>query len=124
MCYHINTGFGDGFTDVQTIDEKVNMPNLSITHLALTPTLTIPAGETLHVRVLPWHNLAEAKSGKYICVKNVKIEGMAFEPQDEGIEEVTGDGLQVTGKILRNGQLLIIRDGKTYNAMGQMVDVE
>ena len=124
MCYHINTGFGDGFTDVQTIDEKVNMPNLSITHLALTPTLTIPAGETLHVRVLPWHNLAEAKSGKYICVKNVKIEGMAFEPQEEGIEEVTGDGLRVTGKILRNGQLLIIRDGKTYNAMGQMVDVE
>ena len=49
---------------------------------------------------------------------------MAFEPQDEGIEEVTGDGLRVTGKILRNGQLLIIRDGKTYNAMGQMVDVE
>ena len=122
MCYHINTGFGDDFTDVQTIAEKVNMTNLTIDHLALTPTITIPAGETLHVRVLPWHNLTEAKSGKYVCLKNVKIEGMAFDPQDEGIEEVTGDGLRVTGKILRNGQLLILRDGKTYNAMGQMME--
>ena len=35
-----------------------------------------------------------------------------------GVEEVTGYGLQVTGKVLRDGQLLILRDGKTYNANG------
>ena len=122
MCYHINTGFGDGFTDVQTIDEKVNMPNLSITHLALTPTLTIPAGETLHVRILPWHNLGEAKSGKYICVKNVVISGMAFEPT-EGLESVQHSVFSIQ-KIVRNGQLFIIRDGKIYNAQGQILGNE
>jgi len=41
-----------------------------------------------------------------------------------GIEEVTGDRLQVTGshKVLRNGQLIILRDGKTYNAQGAIVE--
>ena len=39
-----------------------------------------------------------------------------------GIESISDEGLQVTGKkILRNGQLFIIRDGKTYNAQGQLV---
>jgi len=37
------------------------------------------------------------------------------------VEEVTGYGLPITGKkVLRDGQLLIIRDGKMYNALGQM----
>ena len=35
-----------------------------------------------------------------------------------GMEEVTGNGLPVTGKEIRNGQLFILRDGKTYNALG------
>ena len=122
MCYHINTGFGDGFTDVQTIDEKVNMTNLTISHPAFTPTLTIPAGETLHVRILPWHNLGEARSGKYICVKNVVISGMAFEPT-EGLESVQHSVFSIQ-KIVRNGQLLIIRDGKIYNAQGQILGNE
>lgn len=119
MCYHVNTGFGEGFTDVQTIDEKVNMTNLTIQHLSLTPTLTIPAGETLHVRILPWHNLGEAKSGKYICVKNVVISGQAFEAQPgEGVEYIQQPTVG-SQKIMRDGQLLILRDGKIYNAVGQ-----
>jgi len=119
MCYHVNTGFGEGFTDVQTIDEKVNMTNLTIQHLSLTPTLTITAGETLHVRILPWHNLGEAKSGKYICVKNVVISGQAFEAQPgEGVE-YTQQPTVGSQKIMRDGQLLILRDGKIYNAVGQ-----
>ena len=76
MCYHINTGFGDGFTDVQTIDEKVNMPNLSITHLALTPTLTIPAGETLHIRILPWYDSnGQPQKGKRLEVGELRVKG-------------------------------------------------
>ena len=117
MCYHINTGFGDGFTDVQTIAERVNMTNLSISHLAFTPTLTIPAGETLHVRVLPWHNLGESKSGKYICVKNVVISGQAFET-GTGVEHVSQEPIANSQKLIKNGQLFILRDGKTYNALG------
>jgi hypothetical protein len=129
MCYHINTGFGDGFTDVQTIDEKVNMTNLAISHLAFTPTLTIPAGETLHVRVLPWHNYADAKSGKYICLRNVVISGQAFEASSEGIESITnnpyGDSRSeespMTNKVIKNGQILILRGDKTYTLTGQEV---
>ena len=121
MCYHINTGFGDGFTQVQTIAEKVNMTNLAISHLSFTPTLTIPAGETLHVRVLPWHNYADAKSGKYICLRNVVISGQAFDAQGTGVEKGLSDQVQST-KVMRNGQLLITRNGVTYNALGQMVN--
>ena len=121
MCYHINTGFGDGFTDVQTIAEKVNMTNLAISHLTFTPTLTIPAGKTLHVRVLPWHNLGEAKSGKYIALRNVVISGQAFDPQPEGIEAITNHPSPITKKVIRDGHLLILRDGKTYNALGKMI---
>lgn len=42
--------------------------------------------------------------------------------QEQGIEEVTGDGLQVTDKkVIREGQLLIEKNGKTYNAVGAEV---
>lgn len=125
MCCHINTGFGDDFMDVKTIYERKNFTHQIVEHLSLTPTLTIPAGETLHVRVLPWHDNAESKSGKYICVKNVRIEGQAFEPGDdprEGIDPLTAhpSTLNVT-KILRNGQMFIIRNGVIYNAQGAVV---
>lgn len=122
MCYHINTGFGDGFTDVTTIAEKVNMTNLIAEQLALTPTLSIPAGETLHVRVLPWHEAGEEKSGKYICVKNVKIEGLAFDPSEQGIEDGVGVRNGHWQKVLRDGQIFIVRDGKTYTIQGVEVN--
>jgi len=121
MCYHLNTGFGDEFTGVTTIYERRNMPSRVIEHVDLTPTLTIPAGQTLHVRILPWHDLGEQKDSKYIGLRNVKIEGMAFEPgQEEGIEDVQGDNVQCT-KVLRDGQLYIMYNGAVYNVQGQMV---
>ena len=40
-----------------------------------------------------------------------------FKEIHEGIEDVQGDEVQGT-KILRDGELLIIRNGKTYNALG------
>ncbi len=87
MCYHINTGFGDNFTSVTTIAEKQNMSNRTIEHVNITPTLTIPAGKTLHVRILPWHNAAEAKDSKYIALRNVVIAGQAFEAEEQPGEE-------------------------------------
>ena len=124
MCYHLNTGFGSEFTDVTTIYEKRNMPSRVIEHVDLTPTLTIPAGETLHVRILPWHDYGEVKDSKYIGLRNVSIEGMAFEPGEEGIEEVSsslqGAGMPVR-KIILNGQIFILRNGKTYSVTGAQV---
>ena len=120
MCYHLNTGFGDEFTGVTTIYEKRNMPSRVIEHVDLTPTLTIPAGEVLHVRILPWHDYGDVKDSKYIGLRNVRIEGMAFEPGEEGIEEVQRDKVQST-KVLRNGQIIILRNGVLYTPSGQIV---
>jgi len=35
-----------------------------------------------------------------------------------GMDQITNDKLPMTNKILRNGQLLILRDNKTYNVLG------
>ncbi|MBQ2068012.1 MAG: hypothetical protein II457_03735, partial [Paludibacteraceae bacterium] len=51
-------------------------------------------------------------------------EGMWDEDPDsswEAIDQITNDKSQLSNKILRDGQLLIIRDGKTYNAQGALV---
>lgn len=122
MCYHINTGLGDDFTGVTTVAERRNMPNRAIEHVSLTPTITIPAGETLHVRILPWHDHGEVKDSKYICLRNVVISGQAFEAGTTSVENMafpSQDGK--VAKILQNGQLCIIRDGIVYTAIGQTI---
>ena len=120
MCYHINTGFGDGFTGVKTIAERQHMANRVVEHADITPTLTIPAGETLHVRILPWHDLGEEKDSKYICLRSVKIKGQAFEPGEEGNLSPTLPSREGV-KILRDGVLLIERNGVVYNAQGMVL---
>ena len=123
MCCHINTGFGDDFMDVKTIYERKNFSNKVIVPVSLTPILTIPAGETLHVRILPWHENGEEKSGKYISLKDVRIEGQAFEPSPgpEGIDQVLESSNPQIFKFIYNGQLLILRDNKTYTVQGQLI---
>lgn len=118
MCCHINTGFGNDFTEVQTIYERKNFTALNIEHLTLQPTLTIPAGETLHIRVLPWHDYADEKSGKYICLKNVNIEGQAKVPT--GIKTQNGEKKSSVKKIYSPcGVVIIDEEGNKYNMLGQ-----
>ncbi len=125
MKCHVNSGFGEAFTDVETIYEvsavalpsigpKNGNPGAPMIGLELTPMLTIAAGETLHIRILPWHENTSG-SGKYICVKNVVIEGQAFAPT--GIESLQPSEVR-SQKVIRNGVLLIERNGKVYNAQG------
>jgi len=38
-----------------------------------------------------------------------------------GIDQITNDQSPITNKIIKDGQLLILRDNKTYNVIGQMV---
>ena len=136
MKCHINTGFGDEFTGVKTIYEAATsaLTNIApktdsqtkafidygnpLQSVALTPILTIPAGETLHVHVLPWHEHTSG-NGKYICLYNMKIEGQAFEPT-QGIENIQPSEVR-TQKVIRDGQVLIIRNGVVYNAQGAIV---
>ena len=77
MSCHINTGFGDHFTDVHTFYEKVALPKNALTVKIVPAHLTIPAGQTLHIRILPWLNdQTTPRSGKYICLSNIRIEGV------------------------------------------------
>ena len=122
MGIHINTGFGDDFLNVKTIYEQKNMPNNTIVSVAVTPIVTIPAGETLHVRVLPWIEDSNPRANKYLCMRHVRIEGQAFEPSPVGTGEVTPSAiLGGAQKILRNGMLFIERDGKLYTLTGQVM---
>jgi len=118
MKCHINTGFDDDFTDVHTIYEasQTALPNKEMNTIEMTPTLTIPAGETLHVRVLPWHEHSSG-NGKYILLRDVQILGQAFEPENQSIH-TTLEPAQ-TFKVLQDGQLLIHRNGQLYNMNGQ-----
>lgn len=117
MCCHINTGFGDEFTGVQTIYERKNLTNQTPVEVSLTPTITVPAGETLHVRILPWHENADSKSGKYICVKNVMIGGMCF--SESGIKNL--DDATRAAKIIENGQVVILRGDSRYDVTGRQL---
>ena len=64
-----------------------------------------------------YFSVKEAAQKNGIKARIVMKEDMAT-----GFETVSDEGLPVTGKkILRNGQLFIIRDNKTYNAQGQLV---
>ena len=120
MKCHVNIGFGADFTDVRTIYEvaQTALPNKSMNYIELTPAITIPAGETLHLRVLPWHEHTSG-SGKYILLRDVAIEGHAFSAE-EGIENtIIADG--VTKKI-HNGQVYILYpDGTMYSILGVQV---
>ena len=120
MGIHINTGYGDDFLSPKTIYEQKNMPNNTIVSVALTPIVTIPAGQTLHVRVLPWIEDSNPRSNKYLCMRHVRIEGQAFEPEKTGIESLQQSAVSVQ-KILRDGQMFIIRNGIEYTINGQIV---
>ena len=47
---------------------------------------------------------------------------MAFEPTED-LESIPSSAFSIQ-KIVRNGQLFIIRDGKIYNAQGQILGNE
>lgn len=43
---------------------------------------------------------------------------VAIPSDPTGIDQITNQKSQITNKVIRNGQLLIIRDNKTYNVLG------
>ena len=118
MCCHINTGFGDSFTDVQTIFERKNFTNKTPVDVNLTPVLTVPAGETLHIRILPWHEAGEEKSGKYICVKNFVVEGQCFSGTDLDSTSAVDSNAGSSRKVLENGQILILHGDDRFTVLG------
>ena len=117
MCCRIRAGIGEAVASGIELIEMRNMANQSIQYLHFTPTITIPAGGTMHVRILPWMNVSATTDSKYLGVGNVKIEGLAMDPS-QGIEEVQRNDVRST-KVLMDGQILIVRpDGSRYTVTG------
>ena len=56
--------------------------------------------------------------GKFLCndLKIYNVQAL-IQVKSEGVKNVQGDKVQST-KVIRNGQLLIERNGRTYNANG------
>ena len=67
---------------------------------------------------ITWSNGINSNPYTFVAVDNVTLQAI-FRATSSGMEDVDVDANTSIQKILRDGQLLIIRDGKTYNAMGQ-----
>lgn len=76
MNIHINYGFGDNFKGVTTIYENTALPKCKTVSVKLTQPILVPAGETLHLRVLPWYDSnGQPQKGKRLILGEMKISG-------------------------------------------------
>ena len=76
MNIHINYGFGDSFRDVTTIYENTALPRDKELIVKLNHPILVPAGETLHIRVLPWYDSnGKPQKGKYLKLGDMQITG-------------------------------------------------
>lgn len=76
MNIHINYGFGDSFRDVTTIYENTALPKNKTIVVTLNQPILLPAGETLHIRVLPWYDSnGKPQTKKYLQLGKLKVTG-------------------------------------------------
>jgi lysophospholipase L1-like esterase len=76
MNIHINYGFGDEFRNVTTIYENTALPKNKPVLVSLNYPILIPAGETLHLRILPWYDSNGRPQGKkFLSLGELKITG-------------------------------------------------
>ena len=76
MNIHINYGFGDSFREVTTIYENTALRKNKKELVTLDQPILVPAGETLHIRILPWYDSnGKPQKGKYLQLGDMKISG-------------------------------------------------
>jgi hypothetical protein len=76
MNIHINYGFGEQFRNVTTIYENTALPKNKEVLVKLTQPILVPAGETLHIRVLPWYDSnGKPQKGKSLILGEMKVTG-------------------------------------------------
>ena len=76
MNIHINYGFGDSFRDVTTIYENTALPKNKWLTVTLDQPILVPAGETLHIRVLPWYDSnGKQQAKKYLQLGQLEVIG-------------------------------------------------
>lgn len=76
MNIHINYGFGDEFTGVTTIYENTALPKGKPQLVSLEYPILVPAGQTLHIRILPWYDSkGSPQKNKYLQLGELKVKG-------------------------------------------------
>ena len=76
MNIHINYGFGDLFSGVTTIYENTALPKNKKLVIKLNQPVLVPAGQTLHIRVLPWYDSnGQPQKKKYLQLGELKVTG-------------------------------------------------
>lgn len=76
MNIHINYGFGDLFSGVTTIYENTALPKNKKLAIKLNQPILVPAGQTLHLRILPWYDSnGKPQTKKYLQIGELKVTG-------------------------------------------------
>ncbi len=76
MNIHINYGFGEAFSSVTTIYENTALPKNKKLTIRLDQPILVPAGQTLHIRVLPWYDSNGKPQGKkYLQLGDLNVTG-------------------------------------------------
>lgn len=76
MNLHINYGFGEQFSGVTTVYENTALPKNRWVTISLTQPILVPAGQTLHIRVLPWYDSnGRPQTKKYLQLQALKVAG-------------------------------------------------
>ena len=76
MNMHVNYGFGERFSGVTTIYENTALPKNKKLELTLNYPILVPAGQILHIRILPWYDSnGKPQKGKYLQLGELRIRG-------------------------------------------------
>lgn len=76
MNMHINYGFGDQLTGVTTIYENTALPKNKKVTIKLNQPILVPAGQILHLRILPWYDSnGKPQKGKFLQLGELQITG-------------------------------------------------
>ncbi len=76
MNIHINYGFGETFKGVTTIYENTALKKNKKELIELDQPILAPAGETLHIRILPWYDSnGQPQKGKRLEVGELRVKG-------------------------------------------------
>lgn len=78
VSYHAYYSTSRDFSDPVLMDEKVNIAKDTPTLIECPVTVQIEEGQSIYVRLYPWYNNQSSEaSGKYLCVSDMMIHGMA-----------------------------------------------
>ena len=76
MNLHINYGFGEQFSGVTTVYENTALPKNKKVNIVLTQPILVPAGQTLHLRILPWYDSnGRPQAKKYLQLGDLQVAG-------------------------------------------------